>query len=170
MHGFGNPKHNAICVRNPLQARSFFIAEEANPPSQLIYACLDLGYITHAMRQGIVARLQQELADFDEERLVLTCTHTHSGPGGCTQDGLYNLVTPGYQPSHVRAIVEATVASILAAQEAAAPTDIYFSSQPIAGAVEVAWNRSLAAYNRNPDVAQCNEHDTHLALDRVMHV
>src|SRR5690625_5333723 len=68
MHGFGNPKHKALGVRNPLQARSFFIAEEANPQSQLIYVCLDLGYITHAMRQGIVARLQQELADFEDRK------------------------------------------------------------------------------------------------------
>jgi len=169
MHGFGNPKHRAYGVRNPLQVRTFYIAAADGAP--LIYACLDLGYVTQAMRAGVVAALQAQWGTaWNEEQLVLTCTHTHSGPGGCTQDGLYNLVTPGYQPSHVRAIVEATVASILAAQEAAAPTDIYFSSQPIAGAVEVAWNRSLAAYNRNPDVAQCNEHDTHLALDRVMHV
>lgn len=170
MHGFGNPKHKALGVRNPLQARSFFIAEEANPQSQLIYVCLDLGYITHAMRQGIVARLQQELADFDEERLVLTCTHTHSGPGGCTQDGLYNLVTPGYQPQHVSIVVDTTVQTILAAQQNAQPTELFFSSAPIEEGVEVAWNRSIAAYNRNTDVTPCTEEETHKALDRTMHL
>lgn len=170
MHGFGNPKHKALGVRNPLQARSFYIAEADNPASHLIYVCLDLGYVTHAMREQVVARLQQELAHFDEERLVLTCTHTHSGPGGCTQDGLYNLVTPGYQPQHVVEVVRAAVATVLEAQKSAQPTTLFFSSQAIDDEVDVAWNRSLAAYNRNLDVAPCTEEETHKAIDRTMHL
>lgn len=170
MHGFGNPAHRAHGVRNPLYARSFFIAERANPSSQLIYVCLDLGYVTHAMRAGVVARLQQELEHFDEQRLVLTCTHTHSGPGGCTQDGLYNLVTPGYQASHVETVVDTTVSTILAACGHAEPTELFFSSAPFEDGVEVAWNRSLAAYNRNPDVQPRSIEETHKALDRTMHL
>lgn len=170
MHGFGEPKHRALHVRNPLQVRTFYIApSEGGMP--LIYSCLDLGYVTQAMRAGVVAALQQQWGDaWNEEQLVLTCTHTHSGPGGCTQDGLYNLVTPGYQPNHVAAIVAATVASIVAAKQQAAPTALFFSSQAMADDVPVAWNRSLAAYNRNPDVAQRSKEDTHLAVDRTMHV
>lgn len=170
MHGYGNSAHRADGVRNPLQARSFFIAESANPSSQLIYVCLDLGYVTHAMRAGVVARLQEELEGFDEQRLVLTCTHTHSGPGGCTQDGLYNLVTPGYQVSHVDTVVNTTVNSILAAFRNAEPTELFFRSAPIEDGVEVAWNRSLAAYNRNPDVQPCSLEETHKALDRTMYL
>jgi neutral ceramidase len=36
--------------------------------------------------------------------------------------------------------------------------------------VPVAWNRSLRAYNRNPDVTRRGEAETHLAIDRTMHV
>src|SRR4029079_11165489 len=34
----------------------------------------------------------------------------------------------------------------------------------------VAWNRSLRAYNRNPDVVRRGETERHLAMSRTMHV
>ncbi|HLR17175.1 MAG TPA: neutral/alkaline non-lysosomal ceramidase N-terminal domain-containing protein [Alcanivoracaceae bacterium] len=169
MHGYGNPNHRAYDVRNPLQARTFYIAEQEGAP--LIYTCLDLGYVTYAMREGVVAALQKEWGDsWDETRLVLTCTHTHSGPGGCANEAMYNLVTPGFRQDQVDIIVATTVASILAAKAAAAPTELFFSSAAIADEVPVAWNRSLDAYNRNPDVTRYSELETHLALDRTMHL
>ena len=36
--------------------------------------------------------------------------------------------------------------------------------------VPVAWNRSLRAYNRNPDVVRRGESERHLAMNRTMHV
>ncbi|MDX1804827.1 MAG: neutral/alkaline non-lysosomal ceramidase N-terminal domain-containing protein [Alcanivorax sp.] len=169
MHGFGQPGHRALGIRNPLQARCFYIAESDQAP--LIYCCLDLGYITHAMRAGVVARLDALWgAAWDEARLVLTCTHTHSGPGGCAHDGLYNLVTPGFVPDHVEQIVSACVAAIVDARDRAAPTRLALSSAPLADDEPVAWNRSLKAYNRNPDVSPRAHTETHLALDRTMHV
>ncbi|EKF73138.1 hypothetical protein A11A3_15087 [Alcanivorax hongdengensis A-11-3] len=169
MHGYGQPGHRAFGTRAPLHARCFYIADGDAAP--LIYCCLDLGYITHAMRAGVVERLHAHLGEgWDEQRLVLTCTHTHSGPGGCSQDGLYNLVTPGYVPAHVEAIVEACVSAILDARDRAAPTELALISAPLDEETPVAWNRSLAAYNRNPDVTPRSDDQTHLALDRTMHV
>lgn len=172
MHGYGEPGHQARGTRNPLQVRCFYVAEdEQQKTAPVIYCCLDLGYITHAMRAGVVARLQESLVGaFEESRLVLTCTHTHSGPGGCSQDGLYNLVTPGYLPDHVESIISACVNAILQARDAAAPTELTLTSAPLADEQPVAWNRSISAYNRNPDVTPRPDTQTHLALDRTMHL
>lgn len=41
---------------------------------------------------------------------------------------------------------------------------------PLIPPLPVAWNRSLGAYNRNPDVQRRRAADTHLALDRSMAV
>ncbi|MFX5157671.1 neutral/alkaline non-lysosomal ceramidase N-terminal domain-containing protein, partial [Acinetobacter baumannii] len=96
----------------------------------LIFCCLDLGCITHAMRAGIRDRLAVSPAcgmhgsGFDESRLVLTATHTHSAPGGCTHDALYNMPTPGFVPAHLAAVVDAACAAIEAALAARAPTDV----------------------------------------------
>lgn len=169
MQGYGQSHHRAFGVQSPLFARAVVIADDHG--KHLVFCCLDLGYVTHAMREGICRELRMELgADFDEDFLVLTCTHTHSGPGGCSQDAMYNLVTPGFVPEHVTAIVTAARTAIVAAWRALAPTELELVQGAIAEEVPVAWNRSLAAYNRNPDVTPRRPGETHLALDRGMSV
>ena len=169
MHGFGQPGHRARGIRTPLFARSIIIADEESAP--LMYCCLDLGYVTHAMRKGVVAGMTERLGGaFDESRLVLTCTHTHSGPGGCAHEGLYNLVTPGFVPAHLDAVVDAAVVSLAQALQTRASTEIRYRHQGVPDELPVAWNRSLKAYNRNPDVTRRSFDETHLALDRTMHL
>jgi neutral ceramidase len=169
MHGYGMWHHRARGQQSALYARAFFVADESG--RFLIFCCLDLGYVTHAMRAGVCARLRTELGDaFRDESLVLTCTHTHSGPGGCSHDALYNVVTPGFLPEHLEHVVEACTAAILQAHRSAAPTEIGLVQGEFDSAVPVAWNRSLRAYNRNPEVVPRRETETHLALNRAMQV
>lgn len=167
MHGFGMWHHRAYGVQSPLHARALYVQDAKG--HNLIFCCLDLGYVTHAMRTGIVAQLREHMGDaFGEASLVLTCTHTHSGPGGCTHDVMYSIVTPGFVPEHVERIVEAAVGAILQAWRSAGPTELGLAQGTFEDAVPVAWNRSLKAYNRNPDVVPRTETETHLALDRGM--
>lgn len=167
MQGYGMWHHRAQGVQSPLHARALFL-QDANGRN-LIFCCLDVGYVTHAMRSGLCAVLRERMGNvFNESSLVLTCTHTHSGPGGCTHDAMYNIVTPGFVPEHVEKIVEAATAAILQAWQSAASADLGLALGVFADDVPVAWNRSLEAYNRNPDVMQRRETETHLALDRGM--
>lgn len=169
MHGYGHWQQRATGVRTPLFARAIYLADGKG--RALYFCCLDLGYVTHAMREGIVAALRDALgAGFDEAALVLTCTHTHSGPGGCAHEALYNLVTPGFVPEHVRQIVRAAGKALLQARASASPAELELVEGGFEATVPVAWNRSLAAYNRNPDVTPRRLDETHLALDRQMAV
>lgn len=169
MHGYGQWHHRATGVQLPLYCRALYLEDQRG--QTLIFCCLDLGYVTHAMRSGICARLTDLLgARFCEQQLVLTCTHTHSGPGGCSHEALYNLVTPGFVPAHVDAIVNATTAAVTEAWQTAQATDISLTEAFFAPHTPVAWNRSVDAYNQNPEVTQCSVHSTHLALDRTMPV
>jgi neutral ceramidase len=169
MHGYGQWHHRARARRTALFARALFVQDEAG--RALVLCCLDLGYVTYAMRAGACDALRQRLGGaFDETAFVLTCTHTHSGPGGCTHDAMYNVVTPGFVTGHLDAVVAATVAAVVEARETAAPTELDLAAGGFDDSVDVAWNRSLGAYNRNPDVTPRGEADTHLALDRTMHV
>lgn len=169
MHGYGQWHHRARGTQTPLFARALFVRDENG--RALDFCCLDLGYVTHAMRAGICERLGTSIgADFDASALVLTCTHTHSGPGGCTHDVLYNVVTPGFVPAHLEAVIAAAVAAIIEARRTAAPTMLGFAQGSFDEQVPVAWNRSLRAYNRNPDVVPRAETETQLALNRRMQV
>lgn len=169
MHGFGNWHHRATEERSPLFARAFYLADPDG--RSLIFACLDLGYVTYAMRTGICERLQHAMGEtFRPETLVLTCTHTHSGPGGCTHDAFYNVVTPGFVPEHLEKVVSAASEAILAARQSAAPTELSLHLDQFANHTPIAWNRSLKAWNRNPDVQKHRPDECHLALDRQMQV
>ncbi len=169
MQGYGNWHQKDRGQQTPLYARALYLREGKSPG--VMFCCLDMGYVTHAMRNGVCEVLAQEMeAAFDPERLTLTCTHTHSGPGGCSHDVMYNIVTPGFVPEYLNAVVRAASGAILEAWRQAASASLVLNAAPLAETVEVAWNRSLAAYNRNPDVEPRATTETHLALDRMMQV
>lgn len=170
MFGYGQWTHRAHHKKTALFARSICIRQHAGQP-WLMLCCLDLGCITSAIRLGVIAQLKAEFSnDFSEHSLVLTATHTHSGPGGCAFEALYNMPTPGFVPAHVKLIVDAIVASIQRAIQDAQGTEIKMTQGEFAADVEVAWNRSISAYNLNPEVVPIADHNTHLALDRHMHL
>lgn len=166
MFGYGQWSHRAYEQRTALFARSFSIVDQQH---RLIICCLDLGCITYAIRSQTVARLTQILdSQFDENQLVLMATHTHSGPGGCGYEALYNMPTPGFVPEHLTAIVEAIVLSIQNAITSEQYTEIFLGTQHFPEQTPVAWNRSIKAYNRNPEIQPRTEAETHLALNREM--
>ena len=165
MFGYGMSMHRATIKRTALYARSFSIQDASG--QRLLLCCVDLGCITYAMRQGVVQQLQQTLGTaFQDSHLVLMATHTHSGPGGCGFEALYNMPTLGFVPEHLQAIVCAIVESIVQAIESAQYTEIGMASSTFSPEVPVAWNRSLQAYNRNIGIEQKTEQHTHLAIQR----
>ncbi|UUM27221.1 neutral/alkaline non-lysosomal ceramidase N-terminal domain-containing protein [Acinetobacter colistiniresistens] len=167
MFGYGQWSHRAYEQRTALYARSVSIVDPSG--HRLLLCCLDLGCITHAMRSQTIAQLTQILgSQFDDNQLVLMATHTHSGPGGCGYEALYNLPTPGFVPEHLSAIVEAIVLSIQNAIGSEQDTEIFLGTQHFSEPIPIAWNRSIKAYNRNPEVQPRTDAETHLALNREM--
>lgn len=168
MFGYGMWHHRARARRTPLYARALYLDDGTR---RLLVCCADLGSISYAIRDGVCTALREALGPaFDAAALVLTCTHTHSGPGGCSHEALYNVVTPGFVTAHWRAAVDAIRDAVLAAWRTLAPAELALHRAAFDPQAEVAWNRSLAAYNRNPDVVPRGETERHLALDRTMHV
>lgn len=168
MFGYGMWHHRARGRQTALYARAVCIDDGAR---RLIFCCADLGSISYAVRAGVCEVLRERLgAGFDPAALVLTCTHTHSGPGGCSYEALYNVVTPGFVTTHWRAAVSAISEAIVAAWQSAEPTELRLHQAAFDNAVPVAWNRSLRAYNRNPDVQRRGESERHMAMNRTMQV
>ncbi len=168
MFGYGLWQHRARGKQTALFARAFVVGDRVR---RLIFCCTDLGSISHAARAAVCASLRQRLGnEFDEAALVLTCTHTHSGPGGCSHEALYNIVTPGFVTPHLNAVVAAVTEAVVSAWRSAAPTQLKLYQAAFDDQAAVAWNRSLPAYNRNPDVTKRSDTERHLALNRTMHV
>src|SRR5262245_23179568 len=117
MFGYGMSHHRARGRQTALFARAVCIGDGAH---HLFFCCADLGSISHAVREGVCASLRERLGgDFDDAWLVLTCTHTHSGPGGCSHEALYNVVTPGFVTPDYDAVVRAISDAIVAARQSA---------------------------------------------------
>lgn len=168
MFGYGMWHHRALGRQTALFARAVCIADGTR---RLIFCCADLGSISYAVRARVCEVLRERLgADFDDAWLVLTCTHTHSGPGGCSHEALYNVVTPGFVTRHFDAVVTAISDAIVTACRTTAATELRLYRAAFADAVGVAWNRSLRAYNRNPDVLPRGETERDLAVNRTMDV
>ena len=167
MFGYGQWNHRAHGQQTMLYARTFCIQDHQK--NLTVICCLDMGCVTHAMRESACQVLDKKLGTvFNESAFVLTATHTHSAPGGCSHDALYNMPTPGFVPEHLAAVTQAIVDSVMHAWQRIQPTEIRLGSDEFATDIPVAWNRSLDAYNRNPDVTQYNDEQRHLALDRRM--
>lgn len=170
MNGYGMWSHRASGSRTPLFARTLYV-EPIEGGTPVVLCLLDLAMVTHAIRASVLDGLESELgAQFSADALVLSCTHTHSGPGGCGWEALYNVVTPGFVPEHLEAVTRACVDSVLRARELAAPTQLGLVSGEFDPDVDVAWNRSLTAYNRNSGTTPRGPGETHLALNRTMDI
>lgn len=169
MSGYGMAHHRALRTATPLWARAMAVGEPGG--RQLVIACVDLAMVTHAMRSAATERLGDALGEsWWDEGFVLTATHTHSAPGGCGYEALYNLVTPGFVPEHLEAVTEAVTAAVLEARASMEPAGLHLSRSRFAPEDPVAWNRSLRSHNRNPEVSERTSREAHLALDREMAV
>ena len=128
-------------------------------------------YYNRHQKKGILKTLERKYPDlkYDDDNLMLTAQHTHSGPGGYSYYGLYNLSIPGFVMEVYQKIVQGIVEAIVNAEQNIQPARLSWSSGVFEGDKEVAYNRSVPAYNLNPEVKQkISFEQRHLGLDREM--
>lgn len=168
MHGYGMWFHRQEGVRNRLYTRVIYFKDAED--KEAAYICLDLGYVTHAIRSGVEEEMARRHPHIDTRGLIIACTHTHSGYGGCAHEPLYNVVTPGFHPHLVEHIAKKSIDALDEAISTAGPGKIFFAAGDIPADIPVAWNRSLRSYNQNRDVDKHTEEECHLAVDREMQI
>lgn len=169
MNGYGMAHHRATRPGTSLYARALVVRDDLC--GSVVICCVDMAMVTHAMRQAAHRRLAETIGEaFRDESFVLCCTHSHSTPGGCGYEALYNFVTPGFVPDHLDAVTDAVCDAVVRAWSTAAKAELTLSRSSFPPTQGVAWNRSVASYNRNPGVATRTPAQTHLAVDREMAV
>lgn len=147
MMGWGRTDNRITHVETPLYARAaaFQVGDDL-----VVYACLELLAVSLAVRAEVLKRLAD--TPLNEHRLMLTATHTHSGPSGYSHYFFLNLNGPGYSPLVVEAIVAGTVAAIRDALANLQPATLRVGTAEMPLKEPVAFNRSWRAYNLNHDV------------------
>lgn len=170
MLGYGIYYNTMESVATPLSARCFIFIDKTNA-QKICYVNCELGFITVALKKGVLKYLERHHPElnYSEENLMLTAQHTHSGPSGYSYYGLYNLSTPGFVIEIYKKIVDGIVEAILNAEKNISPAALSWSTGLMEPDKEVAYQRSVEAYNRNPEVNPKITFDQrHTAVNREM--
>lgn len=168
MLGYGQPANIIKGRATPLYSRAFcFQAEDG---TVAFFAQSEICMILPELKRALLARLGQRHGEdlFRDDNVMLTAQHTHSAPGGYAHFPFYNFSIPGFRPQVFEAIVESLADALRRAFERRQPALLHFTHGDFGDDVDVAFNRSLAAYNRNPGVSRCTRAETHRAIERTM--
>lgn len=169
MMGYGMHFNIVKGKETALNARAFIFRNPDTGKKIGIVVC-EMAFITISIKRGVLKKLHRFHADWNytDENLLLTAQHTHSGPGGYSHYGFYNLTIPGFVADVYQQIVEGIFDAIVQAEGNLQPATLRLAEERMPDDWEVAFNRSIKAYLTNPDAEKVDPKDTHLAVDRVM--
>lgn len=146
MMGYANPAQINAGIHMRLYSRAFLIDDTTR---RLVFLSLDCGMMGQLVKMEVVKRLQMMYGDmYDDDNLLLSCTHTHSGPAGYLQYLLFDITCMGFIQETFDAMVEGIVKSIQMAHENVRPGYLYVSSGEL---LDTSINRSPTGYLNNPE-------------------
>jgi neutral ceramidase len=168
--GWGDSKHLGKKASTEIYSRA--VAFENQEGARLVFVCIEVCFVSESIRLGVLKRLRDREPDlaFEDHEIVLTATHTHNAPGGYCHSILYNIPSRGYHPEVYETYVNGVVDSILLAWKERVPANLVFGSGEIPLHEKVAFNRSVKAWNQNPEVPKFRFEEWDRALDRTMDV
>jgi hypothetical protein len=146
MLGYADPAQTSAGIASRQWARAFVIADAAG--NHVAFVSTEIDFVTQAVQMEVLKRLKARYGDtYTDQNVVLTATHTHSGPGGFSEYTLWNLTTLGFEQKTFDAIVDGIMRAITAADANLAPGTVKIAEGTLAGANV---NRSLQAFNADP--------------------
>lgn len=166
MMGYGMLRQQTAGIYQRLWARAFVIESPCNG-KRVVFVNADLGQVFQGVKQQVVKKLQEKFGkQYDDKNVLLTATHTHSGPGGYSTYKFYNITTWGFDRTHFDTLVEGIVAAIERAQNNLTPARIRMASGELKG---ISHNRSPQSYLLNPEKERARydgDTDTQMTLLR----
>ena len=170
MMGYSVPHNIVRGIASPLYARAIIIKDKKSK-GKVCMVNAEICFYSIALKDAIVKRLQKDYSElnYTDKNLMLSAQHTHSAPGGYSHYLLYNLAIPGFQAEVFNTIVKGTVKAIVQAEQQLQDGQIKFIKGTFDDNTDIAFNRSLKAYNSNPEIKKkVLKKDHHKALDRTM--
>jgi neutral ceramidase len=148
MMGMASIEQKTEGIHSRLFARAFIVSDETSDRRVVILSA-DIWSCTQAVKMEVVKRLKSIYGNnlYTIENVLLSGTHTHSGPGGYSHYALFNLSILGFDKQNFECIVNGMVQAIKKAHENLAPGKIYVSRGDVE---ECGDNRSPIAYEQNP--------------------
>lgn len=168
MLGYGRHFHYIKGVETPQYARAFVFKKGEK---QFAIVCAEFCFVTDFLKAGIVAQLQSLAPNqpWEDDNIMILAQHTHSAAGGFGQYPVYNMSIPGFQEDVYTRYRDGIVEAILKASQNLKAAKITLNSGEFDKDAEICFNRSLKAYNQNPEVKEkLEDKNRHLAANRSM--
>jgi neutral ceramidase len=168
MLGYGRHFHYMRGVETEQYARAFIFE---NKGKKCVFLVVDYCFTTIYLKKGIIDKLQAEYPQYgySDANVMITGQHTHSTAGGYTQHLIYNMTTPGFQWDVYEHYRDGIIDAIVEAEKNLKDAKVTLHKGEFDKDAEVAFNRSVSAYNQNPEVKEkISYKKRHLAVDRVM--
>ncbi|TGK87719.1 alkaline ceramidase [Leptospira noumeaensis] len=162
MMGFAETAQKTEGIYMRLWSRAYIIGDASK---RVVFVSADLGMIFQSIKQAVSKKiaLDAELSPYyNQANVLLSATHTHSGPGGYSHYFLYNATTSGFIKENFDVIVDGIYKSIKLAHQNLVPGNVYINQGNLTDASK---NRSVAAYDKNP-VAERNFYSSN--VDQTM--
>jgi len=94
MMGYSDLSQTTKGIHLRLKSRAFVI-EEPTSGVRVAIVVADLGMVFNSIKKDILRKLQMEFPNmYTDSNLLLSATHTHSGPGGFSDNDLFNVTAP----------------------------------------------------------------------------
>ena len=147
--GYAQPSQLASGIHTRLFARAFIVADPASPDSRICFVSMDAGMPSQAQKIALVKKLRAKFGNrYTERNVLISGTHTHSGPSGFFQYMLFDLAGSLFVNQTFTAFVDGPFDAIVAAD-----ANVRLGSITVAqGEVESGGNinRSPSSYLYNP--------------------
>lgn len=148
MLGYGQLDQVSEGIHQRLRARAFVFVDETSA-KRVVFVSADLPMVTQSVHQAVLQELAHKFGTrYTAENVMLSATHTHSGPGGYALAPLYNITTAGFSEQNFQAIVDGIVEAISIAHDRLTPGRIKIAKGELTTASK---NRAPTSYQENPE-------------------
>lgn len=170
MLGYGLATQPMLDIETALYSRAF-VFYDPSTQKRVTFVNTELCMINPSLKDGVIRKLTQQYPQwgYDYDNLMLTAQHTHTGPSGYSLHPLYSMSSPGFVQEIYDKIVNGIFDSVVQAELNKAPGKIQVGTGTFDYETSISYNRSIAAYNLNPEVEKkISFADRHLAADKRM--
>ncbi|XP_076051185.1 neutral ceramidase [Oratosquilla oratoria] len=156
MMGYADPAQINAGLHTRLYSRAFVVDDSRR---RVVFVSVDCGMMAEAVRHKVLQDLRGLYGDtYGEANVILSGTHTHSGPAGYQQYLLYDITSQGFVKETFDAMVQGIVKSIQRAHDSVQQGRIYINAGQVLNA---SVNRSPTSYLYNPEDERAQyDHDT----------
>lgn len=143
--GYGFEGQQAAGYRQRLHARALLLRDSLDPAKQIVFLVADLGHNSPLLQRLTAQRVAAAGIAIGADRIILSTTHTHSGPGNYFEAQQLNQLAGlfgGYDPAMAEFLVSRFAAAIEYAVQDLAPARAAWGTAVVHG---VTRNRSVDA-------------------------